>query len=143
MTVRILSLIALGTLSVLLAGCATTAYQPRYSYYQVPCNTPGAVIAVPVVGPGGVAVTPAPDVAVIAAPGVAVAAPGAPAVATCIVAVSDRDYGYRSSYYDGYGRYRGYYGSPFYGSFGFGFSSFGGHHDYSGGHYSGGHHSTH
>lgn len=127
MTMRI---VGLGMATVLLGGCATTAYQPRYSYYQVPCNTPGAVIATPVAGPGGVAVAPA-----YPAPGAAVVLPGTPSVASCIVAVSDQSYGYRSSYYDGYGGY----GRPYYGSFGmgFGFSSYGH------GHHSVGHHSRH
>lgn len=137
MAIRTIGISALGLVPALLVGgCATVP--SRYSYYQVPCTTPGAVLATPVAGSGQVPVAPG-----YAAPSGASVA-GAPAVGTCVIAVRDEGYDYyRSPYYGryGYGGYGSYgYGSPFYGSLslGFGFSSH--HHHFSGGgHHSGGH----
>lgn len=39
--------------AALLSGCATYAPRPSsYSYFAVPCNTPGAIRAVPIPPPG-------------------------------------------------------------------------------------------
>lgn len=119
MPFRIVKRVGLGVIpAVLLGGCATTAYPPRYAYYRVPCNTPGAVVAEPV-GPEAV---PAPA-----------NAPAAGIPPICVVAVSDASYG------PGYGSYPGgYYRRPYYGSFGLGIGlgSFH-HHDFGGGHFGG------
>lgn len=133
MAMRTIGIIALGVVpAVLVGGCATVP--PRYSYYQVPCATPGAVLATPVAGAAQIPVAPGYPSPI----GPAVA-PGAAAVATCVIAVRDQGYGYYGSpYYGryGYGGYGSYgYGSPYYGSLGlgFGFSSHG-HHVSGGGH---------
>lgn len=123
--------------AVLLSACATVP--PRYAYYQVPCTTPGAVLATPVAGAAQIPVAPGypPPAGSAVAPGPA----GAPGVATCIVAVRDEPYGYYGApYYSryGYGPYG--YGSPFYGSFGLGFGFSSHHHHFSDHfHHSGGH----
>jgi hypothetical protein len=118
MSFRALKLAGLSAVPVaLLGGCATTAYPPRYAYYRVPCNTPGAVVAEPIDSQA-------------AAPSAANVPP------TCVVAISDASYGRGySSYYPG-----GYYGRPYYGSIGIGIG-LGSihHHDLGGGHFGGGH----
>lgn len=114
--------------ATLLSACATVP--PRYAYYQVPCTTPGAVLATPVAGAAQIPV--APGYPAPAGSTVTSAAPGSSPVATCVVAVRENGYGY----YPYYGRY-GYgpygYGGPFYGSFGLGFG-FSSHHGHFSGH---------
>ncbi|MES2136343.1 MAG: hypothetical protein V4502_04685 [Pseudomonadota bacterium] len=128
---RTIGITALGVIpALLIGGCATVP--PRYSYYQVPCATPGAVLATPVAGAAQVPVAPG-----YPAPAATAAVPGAPAVATCVIAVVDQGYGYYGSpYYGRYG-YGGYgpYGYGGYGSLGLGFG-FSSHHSFSGGHHS-------
>lgn len=111
--------------AILLAGCTTGRYAPRYSYYRVPCTTPGAVLAQPI----GLEVSP-PASAMPAVPSGVPVANVADTAATCVVAVSAADY--RRAYYPG-----GYYGRPYYGSFGLGLGFGGGH--FGGGHFGGGH----
>lgn len=122
-TSRLISL-AVGS-AVMLTGCTTGQYAPRYSYYRVPCTTPGAVVAQRIGLEKGPAAPASPPVS-SNAPGVD---PGA-AVPTCVIAVSEADY--RRAYYPG-----GYYGRPYYGSFGLGIGFGGGH--FGGGHFRGGH----
>lgn len=134
-------LIATLAAPVLLGGCATYRAAPlSYSYYAVPCDTPGAVRAVPIAPPDAQVGAPA------AAPPAALpptrAAPQTPdgvpqASATeCLIAVADRGGGWRGPVSYGGGYPRRYYGSPFYGSLGIGIG-IGGHH-YGGGHRGGG-----
>lgn len=134
--------------AVLLGGCATYAPRPSaYSYFAVPCDTPGAIRAVPISPPDG---PPGETSAALPAPvppqAVVPAAPGSAAQAgasDCLIAVADRGRGWRGAgYYGGSYPYRyrspyGYYGSPFYGSLGIGIGLGGGH--YRGGHFGGGH----
>lgn len=149
---RTLGLAALGVSSIaLLGGCTTMRGPPRYAYYQVPCTTPGAVVATPMtmqsatgaIDSAGPALSPERGSAVqaVAVDTVAVPADTTPgAGATCVVAVSDVGYGYGRSYYPGYGG--GSYGRPYYGSFGIGIGlghGFGGGHGYRGHSFSGGH----
>jgi hypothetical protein len=127
---------------VLLGGCASSANRPAtYSYFAVPCSTPGAVRAVPIspVGPGPVVADPA-----TAAPPPPVIGDrinpdaAAPLAGQCVVAVAD---GYGRGYgRPGYG-YGGspYYRSPYYGSFGLGIGFGGGHFGGHGGGHRGGH----
>ncbi len=137
--------------ALLLGGCATYASRPvsySYSYFTVPCDTPGAFRAVPIPSPA--AQSPAPAAASPATlPSAAVVQPrpgdAAQAGASeCLIAVADRGRGrrragYYGGYYPGgyYGYPGGYYGGPFYESLGIGIG-IGGHH-YRGGHYRSGH----
>lgn len=117
--------------AVLLGGCATgyrDAPPPRFSYFAVPCGSPGAIPAVPIPPPG--APLPPPPAAA-APPPAAAPAPlptlppmppsgagtGAP---QCVVAVLDPRQRYR------------YYGPPFAGSIGIGIG-----HGWGGGHWGG------
>lgn len=114
---RSLGITILGAgLVLLLGGCATV---PRYSYYQVPCNVPGAVLASPVAAPGQIPVAPGQ---IPVAPGYEnpLPATASPSGSTCIIAVSDRGYAYGGAYYPGYRNY-GYGLSGYGGSFGVGF----------------------
>lgn len=125
---RSLGIMALGVgTAFMLGGCATV---PRYSYYQVPCGVPGAVLATPITGPGQIPTAPGY--------GTPVATTANPSASACIVAVSDRGYGrYDGGYYPGYRNYG--YGLGNYGSsFGLGIG-FGSHrrHPSSGGHHTG------
>jgi len=122
-TLRLIGLAA-GSVA-LLGGCTTGRYAPRYSYYRVPCTTPGAVHAQPI----GLEAGPAAPGALPAPPSVPAANPAGTAP-TCIIAVSAADY--RRAYYPG-----AYYGRPYYGSFGLGIGFVGGH--FGGGHFRGGH----
>lgn len=124
--------------AVLLGGCATYGQaRPSYSYFAVPCDTPGAIRGVPVSPPDG-APAAAPDTT-IPPRGAARAVPGvAPQAGAgeCLVAVANGGRGWgQAGYYGGYYPRR-YYGSPYYGSFGIGIG-IGGHSG--GGHYRGGH----
>lgn len=127
--------------AVLLSGCATYAPSPAaYSYYAVPCSTPGAFRGVPVAAPAAGMPAPGPSAAPNAA--AAPASPGnaaQPATSECMIAVADRGRVLSRGYYGGYPG--GYYGSPFYGSFGIGIGGghFGGGY-FGGGHVGGGHH---
>lgn len=124
--------------AVLLGGCATSVQRrPAYSYFAVPCDTPGAIRAVPISSPdgsfGATSAAPQapvrPQAAVSAAPGSAAQA----GASECLIAVADRGLGWRGAgYYGGGYPYRysspyGYYGSPFYGSLGIGIGLGGGH----------------
>ncbi|MBN8847311.1 MULTISPECIES: hypothetical protein [unclassified Sphingomonas] len=130
--------------ATLLGGCATYSRPASYSYFSVPCDTPGAVRAVPIVPADALPASPTEVPATAAAP-----APVAPAPATangadraagiqCLIAVADRGRAYGAGYYPGgYGYRNGYYGSPFRGSLGIGIG-IGGHRSW-GGHFRGGH----
>ena len=134
--------------AILLGGCATYPRPAPYSYFSVPCDTPGAVRAVPVVPAAALAGSsmdaplpgnsPEPSNAVSAA----VNAPAGAVGVECLVAVADRGRAPGVGYYPGGYRYRsgypyGYYGSPFRGSLGIGIG-IGGHRS-RGGHFVGGH----
>lgn len=125
-TLRLIGLAA-GS-AALLGGCSTGRYAPRYSYYRVPCTTPGAVLAQPMGLEAGPA-APGPPPAASSVP----AADPAGAVPTCVIAVSAADY--RRAYPGGY------YGRPYFGSFGLGLGFGGGH--FGGGHFGGGHFGGH
>lgn len=108
---RILKISAMAAISIaLLSGCATTSSPARIAYYKVPCGTPGAVVAEPVLEDPAAASQELP------------AGAEGSAAATCIVGVSDPSRGYRG--------FPGYYGRPYYGSvgIGLGFGFHGGHH---------------
>lgn len=139
----------------LLSGCATYTPSPAplyaYSYFAVPCETPGAFRAVPVVNPPSadspVAIPDRTDLS----PAVVSAAPAntdqAPDAVECLIAVIDRGRASRGARYYGGGypypsRYSysnpyGHYPRPFYGSLGIGFGF--GTHGYGGDYYGGGH----
>lgn len=134
--------------ATLLGGCAAYPRPSSYSYFSVPCDTPGAVRAVPVVPTAALAGSPtdAPLPANSPEPADAASAPAnAPAgagVVECLVAVADRGRGPGAGYYPGGYGYRagypyGYYGSPFRGSLGIGVG-IGGHRS-RGGHFGGSH----
>lgn len=132
--------------ALLLGGCATYAPQPAsYSYFAVPCDTPGAIRAMPIPAPGALPMATAAPIPQRAPVPAVPAAPGGTALldrSECMIAVADRGRGWRgASYYGGgypygYGGPYGYYGAP-YGSIGIGIGIGGGH--YGGGHYGGGH----
>lgn len=128
MTMRFLKLVAVVAAPVaLLGGCATTHTHARLAYYKVPCNTPGAVIAEPIVLDDPAAPIPAPST------------PATPAASPrlCVIAVSDSRSGYAGGY-GGYGAYGRGYGRPYFGSVGIGFG-FGSHRGSHFGGYRGGH----
>lgn len=150
------------TALLLLGGCATYATPPvqSYSYFVVPCSTPGAFPAEPMaVMPSMAGVQPPAPPTYPAPAGVQQPAYPAPAGVssnaaapqqTCMIAVAAPGSGYRRSYYGG-GYYDPYYygyggyGRPFYGSIGIGFfgggHGGGGHGGFGGGHggFGGGH----
>lgn len=127
--------------AVLLGGCATYPPTPAsYSYFAVPCDTPGAIRAVPVPPPNTSSVAPiTPPQATAPSLEGGAASPDSAAQAAgseCLIAVADRGRGWRGpGYYGGYPR--GYYGAPFYGSLGIGIGI--GTRHYGGGHRGGGH----
>ena len=124
-------------LAGLLGGCASVPNSqrpPRYTYYVVPCDTPGAIMT----GSSAQAAAPAAaSAAETATPeGVAEAGRSVSDRPVCIVAASVMPrYAYR---YAPYGYYGSRYGSPYYGSFGVSFV--GGHHHHGGRHHGGGRH---
>ena len=100
--------------TVLVGGCATLPGTERFAYYQVPCETPGAIVARPLSPEESPAAgTPAPP-----SPTPQQAATvGTSAQNTCVVPVSLAGSGYGRRFYPGGG---GYYGGRGYGSFGIG-----------------------
>lgn len=127
----ILVLIGAGALS----GCATAPSGGRYTYYRVPCETPGAVVAQPIaLGQGPSTDVPQPDPSAVE-PRPDAPPPSAPP-ATCVIAVNEASYGRGYYPWPGYRR-------PYYGSFGvgIGIGSLG--HGYRGGHFGAGHGISH
>jgi hypothetical protein len=111
MEMRRLMLAPLPVLAIgLLAGCATSG-PARLAYYKVPCSTPGAVVAQPLLATAPSLPQASP-------------APNGSEESTCIVAVSNDVRSYRA-----YAGAPGHYGRPF-GSLGIGvgFGAHGGHH---------------
>lgn len=107
--------------SAALAGCMTVPRAIDYSYYAVPCGTPGAIEARPLAGdldyPDSKSTQPAEGNAVPSTPSDP-ASDLRSSAPTCVVPVSFARSSYRGARYP-YGS--GYYGTPYYGSVGLGF----------------------
>lgn len=108
--------------TVLVGGCVTAPGAQRLAYYQVPCETPGAIVARPL-SPEDARMAGLPAAPSTTPP--QVAPPPPPGLATCIVPVTVAGAGYGRGYYPGSGGYyggRGYYpgGGGFFGGRGFG-----------------------
>lgn len=135
--------------ATLLGGCATYSRpSAAYTYFSVPCDTPGAFRAVPIAPDGAPDAAAAVDAPPAAPPPTIGATPGSDGRVgshECLIAVADRGRGPGVGYYPGgYGYPNaypyGYYGSPFRGSIGIGIG-IGGHRR--GGHFGGGHRGGH
>jgi hypothetical protein len=111
-------LVSGAVLSVSLGGCVSTAQRPAYTYYQVSCETPGAVTAKllpPVVRPEAeIGPNPSPE-----SPAQTT---GSEAAETCVIPVARSSSNYSRGYYPG-----GLYGQTLYGAGGFGLFGLGGH----------------
>jgi hypothetical protein len=97
------------TAAVLLGGCATYPPTPAsYSYFAVPCDTPGAIRAVPIPPPNTTSQTPnlAPQTAAPSVEGGPLSPDSAAQAggSECLIAVADRGRGWRGPGYNG-----GYY----------------------------------
>jgi len=125
------------TVAGLLSACASyPPPQQQFTYYVVPCDTPGAIRTG--ASPAVAADLPAPATAPPASTNGPATAPGSEAASApvCIVAAS-RPPAYASSRYYPSGYYgRSYYARPVFSSFGVGY--YGGSHG-GGGHRGGGH----
>lgn len=112
-----------------LAGCANLAStQPSYTYYVVPCDTPGAILTgAPPAGTPTTGQSPSRDTSVPSSENTAPAAAAAP---ICVVSARRPPTYARSIYYPSNYYSQGYYARPAFSSFGFGY--------YGGGHRGGG-----